>query len=793
VSSSFELRHRALEALLDFVEQVNKIETLDDAIWHLAKHTIKELDFEDCVIYRLKDDHQTLIQVAAFGHKNPKRKEILNPISITINNGVVGCAAFEKKSQLVFDTRLQKNYIVDDQVRLSELAVPILFHDKLLGVIDSEHSVANFFTHEHRRYIEILASVLASKITSEESISSLQKHILIQKQSQKLVETYLKISELTYSSISIEDFYLNLHQLIAKQVNTHSFYIVLYDSKTDEYSCPYIHDEENGSEFNIDISNQHLSNSLIAEVIKNQESRLVANETLSTRQKQTPFALEKSQAFSWLAVPFEIGKTLHGGIALQSFNEGIIFSAKDKEFLTFLGQHIATAIKYKLKDQKLQYQALHDSVTGLANRSLFLDRIEHAFLRAKRKISTELAVLFIDFDDFKVINDNFGHQSGDKVLQITAKRIESQLRAQDTLARLGGDEFAILLEDIESSSYAISVGHRILKAMKPAILTGEHSIFVTISIGVGLKDQNTENAEDLLKNADHAMYYAKEQGKNNIQVYEEKLHQAVIYARQIIKELEVAITENQLIFYFQPIVNLQSNEVSGFEALIRWQHPTRGLVQPDDFIQIAEQNDLIRLIDKQLLENVGLQLLAWKKISKEPVYISINISSQRFMDSKLVLEIENLISKFSLNPSSIVVEVTEHVLMDNIGKARLLFHKLKMLGIKISLDDFGTGYSSLSYLHQLPFDIIKIDRVFISHINRRKPNNPIINTIISLAQTLNMQVVAEGIENDLQLSVLKSLNCTFGQGYYFAKPLPVKEAEKLVIERKITDKKIQAP
>jgi len=461
--------------------------------------------------------------------------------------------------------------------------------------------------------------------------------------------------------------------------------------------------------------------------------------------------------------------------------------------LNFLGQHIATAIKHKLKDQKLQHQALHDSVTGLSNRSLFLDRIQHAFLRAKRRATPELAVLFIDFDDFKLINDNYGHQAGDKVLQITAKRIESQLRSEDTLARLGGDEFAILLEDIESPSYAISVGQRVIKAMKPAILTGEHSIFVTISIGVGLKDENTDSSEDLLKNADHAMYYAKEQGKNNIQVYEESLHQAVIYARQIVKELEVAITEKQLIFYFQPIVDLKLNEVRGFEALIRWKNPTRGIIPPDEFIQIAEQNDLIKLIDKQLLENVAQQLTKWNNISNQPVYISINISSQRFMDSNLVTEIKDVIDRFSLDPESIVVEVTEHILMNNIGKARLLFHKLKSLGIKISLDDFGTGYSSLSYLHQLPFDIIKIDRMFISHINEYKPENPIINTIVSLAQTLKMQVIAEGIENKLQLSVLKSLNCQFGQGYYFAKPMPPEEAQQFVIERKISDKKIQEP
>ena len=783
-------KQRSLEALLEFVEQVNRIRSLKDAIWHLAHHTIKALEFEDCVIYLLDEDKKTLKQVAAYGPKNPQRYEILNPIKLNVGQGIVGKAALEEKTQLVLDTRLQQNYIIDDQKRFSELAVPIIFHGELHGVIDSEHSSANFFTEEHRGYVEILASVLASKISFEYKTESLKANILALEKSQKLSETYLAISELTYSSISIEDFYLHLHQVLAKQVNAQNFFVVLLDTENKQYTCPYIHDEQNGSQFNLDTSNKNLKNSLISEVIAKQRSRLVNYDELKIRQEKSLFILTKDNAQSWLAVPFEISQTLHGGIALQSYDPNVVFSEQDQEFLMFLGQHIATAIERKLKDQKLTHQALHDSVTGLANRSLFLDRLEQGFLRSHRKSPPDLAVLFIDFDDFKLINDNHGHQAGDKVLAITAQRMAEQLRAEDTLARIGGDEFAILLENMENRSFAIAIAQRVLKAMKPAIKVGTQLIYASISIGVGLKDETTESSEDLLNNADHAMYYAKEKGKNNIQLYEDSLHQAVIHAKRVVEELEIAIKEKQLLFYFQPIVNLNSGEVIGFEALMRWLHPKKGIVSPDEFIQIAEQNDLIRAIDSQLLVSVAKQLRHWNSISNSPVYISINISSQRFIDSQLIVEIEQVISRYNLRPGSIVVEVTEHILMENIGKARLLFHKLKSLGIKISLDDFGTGYSSLSYLHQLPFDIIKVDRTFITHIDENKPESPIINTIVALANTLKMEIVAEGIETVLQLDVLKSMQCQFGQGYYLAKPMPCEEAEVLVLNRNINHKNI---
>ncbi|WP_444997211.1 EAL domain-containing protein [Aliikangiella sp. IMCC44359] len=782
---SFFEKQQSLEALLDFVIQINKLDSIEDIVWHLAHHTIKALNFEDCIIYLLDKNHNTLIQAAAYGPKNPIRKKIKNPISIKLGQGIVGKAAKKKKSILITDTRKNTDYIIDDKSRLSELTVPITFKGKLLGVIDSENSQLNFFTHEHQRYLEILASVLASKLSFESNIIALEKTILALEESNKLTELYLEISNLTYSSKSEKDLYQHLHQLITKQVKTQSFFITLYDKRKDSYSFPYFQDEHGESHFDLEFDQTRVAQSLVAQVIQTQHSKIANFEELQALANDGLILMQKNIPYSWLAAPFKISENLAGSIALQSYEKNTCFTSQDKTFLNFLAQHISTAIERKFKDKKLEFQALHDQVTGLANRNLFLDRIEHAFSLSERSSQFELAVLFIDFDDFKLVNDNFGHHAGDLLLLNSANLIQSQLRDSDTLARLGGDEFAVLLESLENTQQAVQIAQRILEALQEPFLINEQPIKASISIGISFKDENTASSEELLRHADHAMYHAKNLGKNNIQIYEISLHQALLYERKIQQDLIEAVENQQLEFYYQPIVDLKSGKVKGFEALTRWKHPIRGLVSPNEFIPIAEQTEVIKLLDEQLLKNIGQQLQAWQKITQESIYISINISAQRFVDSKLVDDICDIIEKYQLNKSSIVVEVTEHILMENKAKARHLFHQLKLAGIRISLDDFGTGYSSLSYLNQLPFDILKIDRSFVTNITEKNQDHPIINMIVALAKTMKIDLVAEGVETPLQLSTLLEMNCQYGQGYYFSKPIPAYKTQALVLNRQL--------
>lgn len=768
----------ALEALLDFVGHVNGIESVEDAAWHVAHHTIKALGFEDCVVYLLDDDEQSLVQVAAYGPKNPQQRQVVNAIKLDFGEGIVGKTAKFCRSNLVTDTRLDQDYIIDDESRLSELAVPIHYHGKVLGVIDSENPQANFFTGFHQRYLEILGAVLASKIAFDSNMRSLENKNSKIKSAKNLSDTLLLISELSYHSSTIEELYSGLHKIIEKQVATHSFFVVIHDIQENTYTCPYLYDREKGGEFDANIAQSKISETLIAEVISKQKSKLADfNELEKRRLHQNTTG---PSVHSWLAVPFQIDSNIKGAIALQSYNPDINFNRNDENFLVFLAQHISSSIDKKLKEQQLKFQALHDSVTGLSNRSLFLDRLEHAFQRSKRSKKSNMAVLFIDFDDFKSINDSFGHQTGDEILRESAVRMQQQLRTSDTLARIGGDEYAILLEDLENESMAMSISQRILDAMATPIKTQGNKITTSISIGISLLDQNVECFEDLLKNADHAMYHAKSKGKNNIQLYEEALHQSVINDRILLQELRTAISEKQLVFYYQPIVDIKNSKVVGFEALMRWKHPVRGIISPDSFIHVAEQHELIREIDSQLLVCVAEQIAKWRLISKEHFYISINISAQRFADSRLISEIAEIIRIFDLPKNSIVVELTEHMLMQNIAKARNLFHQLKLLGVKVSLDDFGTGYSSLSYIHQLPFDTIKIDRSFVSNIEKSGDNHPIVSIIVALAKTLEIDLVAEGIETNIQLNTLRNMGCSYGQGYYMAKPMPAEKAEAIV-------------
>ncbi|TQV74861.1 EAL domain-containing protein [Aliikangiella marina] len=783
-----QARYVYMDALFDFIIKINQINSVPEIIWHLAQHTIKSLDFEDCVIYLLEEDDVTLKQVAAYGPKSPYQEKIINPITLKIGEGIVGRCAKSKQSVIVKDTSKDPNYIVDDQSRASELAVPIIFKNKVLGVIDSEHSQRGFFSNEHQRYLEILASALASKLTAEQNVETLEELVNAIGESKKLSDIYLEISNLTFVTRSKEELYTRIHEIISRQVKAQSFFVVLYNKQTNKFSFPYIQDDNAVHQFNFQLPDRDTNNLLVAEVIKRQKAYLLESEDLKILFKQNRLIFRDKIPTSWMAVPFEIDDEFSGAIAMQSYDQSIQFSYENKEFLTFLGQHISSAIGRKIQEQRLQYQALHDQATGIPNRALFMDRLEHAFSLVIDKSKSALSVLFIDLDDFKLINDKYGHQKGDLLLRVAANQIGSLLSKSDTLARIGGDEFAVLLESNVSQARAIQIANLILERMRHPIRIDNVQITTSISIGIALIDKSIDSAESLLKNASHAMYHAKKQGKNNIKIYEVGLHQAILKERVLIEELKIAIEKKQLIFYFQPIVNLASQKVVGFEALMRWDHPTKGIIAPGEFIQVAEQNNLIREIDRQLLVSVGRQLQEWGKLNNDPIYISFNISAHRFVDSLLIKEIKQTIRQFSLDPSRLVIELTESVLMENIGKARHLFHQLKLIGVKISLDDFGTGYSSLSYLNHLPFDILKIDRSFVTNINHQTPDHPIINMIVALAKTMQISLVAEGIETELQLEKLTEMGCQYGQGYHFAKPVPKTIAEQLVVNTNLSDK-----
>lgn len=449
-------------------------------------------------------------------------------------------------------------------------------------------------------------------------------------------------------------------------------------------------------------------------------------------------------------------------------------------------------------EEQLRYHAWHDALTGLPNRAMFLHSLEYAIARAKQRPGTIFAVLFLDLNRFKVVNDSLGHLVGDQLLSGVAKRLLSCLRSRDTVARLGGDEFTILLEDIHDANDAILIAERIQTELaKPFHLDG-HEVFTSASTGIvlsGSPQSHLANSgphaivshvrpADILRDADTAMYHAKEGGGiRRYAVFNQVMYTNALALLQLENDLRRAVENCQeFVLHYQPIVALKTGKITGFEALVRWQHPTRGLVSPTEFIPLAEETGLIIPLGHWVLSQAALQLRVWQLVfpDRGPLTMSVNLSPKQFSHPKLVAQIDQILEETGLDGSRLNLEITESALMDNSVDAAGMLVQLRNRNIRLSIDDFGTGYSSLSLLAKLPLNTLKIDRSFVSQMGKYGENVEIVWTIVTLAHNLGMDVVAEGIETSQQLALLKNLQCEFGQGYFFSKPLDSRGAGTLL-------------
>jgi diguanylate cyclase (GGDEF)-like protein/PAS domain S-box-containing protein len=437
-----------------------------------------------------------------------------------------------------------------------------------------------------------------------------------------------------------------------------------------------------------------------------------------------------------------------------------------------------------------------DALTGLPNRLLFVDRLERSVKNAKRSKDYLFAVFFLDLDRFKVINDSLGHVVGDQLLVATARRLESCLRSTDavsrlgeshTVARLGGDEFTILLDDIKHISDATRVAERVQKELAlPFNLNGQE-VFTTVSIGIAVSATGYDRPQDLLRDADTAMYRAKALGKARYELFDTAMRDVAMASLQLETDLRRAIERQEFRNFYQPIVSLETGRIAGFEALVRWQHPERGLVSPAGFILVAEESGMIVSIGHWVLREACRQMKAWQ--AKFPIttswMISVNLSTKQFKQPDLVEQIEHVLRDTGLEGSSLKLEITESLIMDNVDSATAMLSQLKALGIQLSMDDFGTGYSSLSYLHQFPMHTLKVDRSFVSRMGQHGQSTDIARTIVMLAHQLGLDVVAEGVETAEQLAQLQSLGCEYAQGYFFSAPVDSVKAEGLIeVERR---------
>ena len=440
------------------------------------------------------------------------------------------------------------------------------------------------------------------------------------------------------------------------------------------------------------------------------------------------------------------------------------------------------AIERKQVEEQLHYDAFHDSLTGLYNRSWFMKQLQQAIKRVQEQENEGFAVVFLDLDEFKVINDSLGHLVGDQLLVAIARRLQDCLPKTNTVARLGGDEFAVLVENFGDLNQICLLALQLQQFLKAPLKIETHEIFTTVSLGIALSESSYERPEELLRDADIALYRAKRQGRDRWVVFDRTMHQQAIARLQLETALRGAIEREELLLHYQPIVSLTSGRIVGFEALVRWQQPEKGLISPNDFIPIAEETGLIISLGWWVLREACRQLQAWlaQFPSQPPLKMSVNLSGKQFAQPNLVEQIHQILRETDCNPQHLKLEITESTLMEGGDSAVKMLNQLKTLGIELSIDDFGTGYSSLSRLHQLPINTLKIDRTFVMRMDAKSENAEMVRSIVSLGHNLGMDIIAEGIESKEQLAQLRELQCEYGQGYLFAKPMDQEKTAALI-------------
>ncbi|MCK5678501.1 MAG: EAL domain-containing protein [Flavobacteriaceae bacterium] len=436
----------------------------------------------------------------------------------------------------------------------------------------------------------------------------------------------------------------------------------------------------------------------------------------------------------------------------------------------------------KKANSKLKMLAHHDILTGLNNKTLFNDRLSQSIEKAKRH-NRELAILFIDLDRFKQINDSLGHSFGDKVLKIVAERLANIIRKEDSLARLGGDEFTILMEDIHKKENAVLLAEKVLTTLAEPIYIDNHTFYVTGSIGISLYPQDATEMNKLLMYADTAMYKAKDAGKNNVQFYNTEMTDMAVEHVIMQANLRKALSKKEFVVYYQPQMNVKTSKQIGVEALIRWQHPTLGLLLPSKFMPIAEETGLIVSIDKWVMKTAMKQMAQWHKKGLNPGILALNLSLKQLHQKDFISLFKGMLLESGCNPECLEFEVPESQIMNHPEDAILLLNKLRNMGIKLAIDDFGTGYSSLSYLKRLPINKLKIDKTFIQGLPNNEEDVAIAQAIIALAKSLNLSIIAEGVESKEQRDFLLENGCENVQGYVYGKPMPADEMEATLLAK----------
>jgi diguanylate cyclase (GGDEF)-like protein len=447
-----------------------------------------------------------------------------------------------------------------------------------------------------------------------------------------------------------------------------------------------------------------------------------------------------------------------------------------------LKHRVRSVVAKVIAERKVELLAYRDSLTDLPNRLLFADRLEQSLVRAER-LREGVALMLIDIDDFKLVNDSFGHEAGDKLIQAIGKLLSKSLRRADTVARLGGDEFAIIVDNIDGYDDVVSIANNLTTVLEHNVRLDDQETHTSASVGIALFPEDGADAGTLMKNADTAMFRAKENGRGSFQFYKPEMSVNAMERLDLENSIRKAVDNDELIIHYLPTVDIHKNELAGVEALLRWQHPEKGIINPKDFLQVAEDCGLMVPIGEWMIETVCKQLRVWKDAGMEQQNISINLASQQFREKDIVGQLSQMMNEHGVEGSEITIEITEKTLIANEGEVETALNKLHRMGMTIALDDFGTGFASLAYLKNFPIDIVKIDSTFIAGIPESEGDTAVVNAIAGLTRGLKLRLLAEGVENERQLSMLKGLGCQLGQGFYWSKALPADQYEQFYLNR----------
>ncbi len=705
------------------------------------------------------------------------------------------------------------------------LGVPMLSENKVRGaIVLQSYDKSVGYDDEDRALLSYVAQHILTALDRKQQQNELERRVFERTRALAMANLELRsevvereraehlqavlytIAELSIASESLEHFYAAVHSEVGELLYARNFYIALLSEDGDEVYFPYAVDERDTTIW----TQRKLARGLTDYVLRTGMPLLADRAAIDKLTQTGEVQSFGTRSVCWLGVPLMRDERTVGVIAVQSYSQDTLFTERDQELLTFVSFHIASGLQRKRSQESLKaayaelerrveertrelananrklrgqiadreraeesltHQALHDALTGLPNRTRLLDRMQRAMAAYQRDPERSFAVLFLDLDRFKVVNDSAGHLVGDELLKQASRLISTAVRLPDTVARLGGDEFSVLVEDISSANEACEVAGRILAALSAPIMVAGKELFTSASVGIAMIGPQYHRPEELLRDADVAMYRAKNKGRNRFELFDEALRFEALRVHDLESDLRRAIAAGNFVPYFQPIVRLSDRGIIGYEALLRWKHEERGVLPPLEFLAVAEESGLIEQIDWLMFEETCSRFHA---VAKAGQYVSINVAPRHFRSPDLALRLIALAAHHGIPSGCLRIELTEGALLDNSQMVLGTLEELRDGGILAQLDDFGTGYSSLSYLHRFPIHALKIDRSFVADLHG-KGSEAVVRAILALAKSLDIDVVGEGIETIAQCDLLAKLGCGYGQGFLFAHPAPLPE------------------